>query len=454
MASRGSSSTTATAGLGRRIRNARIAKGWTQGDLAGPNFSVGFISRIESGARQPSRSTLTSLATRLGVTVDFLLTGIDQDVALTRRHDLDRAELALAGGDIDAAMSASATLLEEGALTTWPDLERRARLVHALAQEAQGDVHAAIIELEDLYDVTGDGDSAATVGIALSRCYREVGDATLAITAGKRALKTLTELGLAGTTDHVRLAVTVAAAYFESGEVGVATRLSRRAIEAADATGSPEAQAAAYWNASIIERHAGNLDGAVRLAGRALAILQGGTGTRSLGRLRTQLALFHVRRPDPDLAEARALLDLATTELDWSSASPVDVARNLVVRARLHLAESAPRLARAVLDEVSPEVCHQDALLSAEVRVLQAITDTVEQRPGHASYDDAATLLELFGADRGAAQLWFELGETMRAAGDLERSSVAFRHAATCLGASRVLLPTYDRPAFTLTLVD
>lgn len=454
MASRADTSTTATAGLGRRIRNARIAKDWTQGDLAGSNYSVGFISRIESGARRPSRATLTSLAARLGVTVDFLLTGMDPDVALTRRHDLDRAELALAGGDIDAAMTASAMLLAEGELAPWPDLERRARLVHALAQEAQGDVHAAIIELEDLYDVTGDGDAAATVGIALSRCYREVGDSALAITAGERALTTLTELGLAGSTDHVRLAVTVAAAYFESGEVGVATRLSRRAIEAADTGGSPEAQAAAYWNASIIERHAGNLDGAVRLAGRALAILQGGAGTRNLGRLRTQLALFHVRRPDPDLDQARSLLDLAAGELDWSAASPVDVARNLVVRARLHLAESDPLAARGVLERVSPEVCHQDALLAAEVRVVEAVADSVVSRPDQTSYDDAATLLELFGVDRGAGQLWFELGEAMRAAGDLERSSAAFRQAAVCLGASRVLLPTYDRPAFTLTMVD
>ena len=441
-------------GLGRNLRKARMAKGWTQGDLAGANYSVGFISRIESGARQPSRATLTTLAARLDVTVDYLLSGVEQDVALTLRHDLDRAELALAGGDIDAALSTSSGLLDEGHLASWPDLERRARLVHALAQEAHGDVHAAIIELEDLFDVTGDGDSAATVGIALSRCYREVGDSALAITSGEKALTTLTELGLAGTTDYVRLAVTVAAAYFESGEVGVATRLSRRAIDAAEAAGAPEAQASAYWNASIIERHAGNLDGAIRLASRALSILQNGTGTRNLGRLRTQLALFHVRRPDPDLAEARALLDLASNELDWSSASPVDLARNLVVRARLHLAEAAPREAEAVLARVSPDVCHQDALLSAEVRVLQAIADTALGQGDGTSYDDAATLLDLFGPDRGAGQLWFELGETMQASGDVDRSCTAFRKAALCLGASRALLPVYDRTAFTLTLVD
>lgn len=443
--------TTATAGLGRRVRSARTAKGWTQADLAGDDFSVGFLSRIESGARQPSRETLLALAERLDVTVDYLVTGVEEDVALSRRHDLDRAELSLAGGDIDEALRTSADLLDRGALATWPDLERRARLVHALAQEAGGDVHAAIIELEDLYEVTADGESAATIGIALSRCYREVGDFTQAVEAGERAIEVLADLGLAGTPDHIRLVVTVAAAYFESGQTGTATRLSRRAIAVAEESGSAESQAAAYWNASIIERHSGNLDAAVRLASRAMLVLQSGAGTRNLGRLRMQLALFHVSSPEPDLAEARALLEQATAELAWSAASPVDHARLQVVRARLHLLEGAPDRARAELASISPDVCHQEVLLAAEVRVLQALAEAAEGTPGDAAYRDATTLLELVGTDRGAAQLWFELGEAMHAAGDLGRAATAFRQAATCLGASRVLAPTQDRPVFSLT---
>ncbi len=438
-------------GLGERVRDARTAKGWTQGDLAGADFSVGYISRIESGARHPSRVALVTLAARLGVSTDFLITGAEQDEALSRRHDLDRAELALAGGDIATARVSVSALIDSGALRPWPELHRRAQLVHALAREAEGDTHAAIIELEDLYAATDDDEAAATLSIPLSRCYRETSDFTRAIEIGQRGLESLQELGLAGTTDHIRLSVTVAAAYFEAGQVGVATRLARRAIAEAEAANSPEAQAAAYWNASIIERHAGRLDSAVKLGTRAVQILQTGHSTRNLGRMRTQLALFHVRQPDLEPAEAQSLLELAGNELQWSAASPLDLARHRVVTARLHLRQGDPRQARAALGEVFPDVCHQDALLAAEMRVLEAVAETIEGAPVGTAYDDAATLLELLSPDRGAAQLWFELGEAAESAGDRQRSADAFRQAAMCLGASRTLLPTYDRAGFSLT---
>jgi transcriptional regulator with XRE-family HTH domain len=226
-------------GLGQRLRDARTAKGWTQSDLAGADFSVGYVSRIESGARQPSRAAVVTLAARLGVSTEFLSTGAEQDQALSRRHDLDRAELALAGGDIAAARVSVSALIDSGALRPWPALHRRAQLVHALAREAEGDTHAAIIELEDLHATTDDDEAAATLSLPLSRCYRETGDFTQAIEVGQRGLASLQELGLAGTTDHIRLSVTLAAAYFEAGQVGVATRLARRAIAEAEAANSP-----------------------------------------------------------------------------------------------------------------------------------------------------------------------------------------------------------------------
>ena len=40
--------------LGDRIRAARVAKGWTQTQLAGTEISVGYVSRIESGQRRPN----------------------------------------------------------------------------------------------------------------------------------------------------------------------------------------------------------------------------------------------------------------------------------------------------------------------------------------------------------------------------------------------------------------
>ena len=49
------SSTPPSSGSG--IRAARVAKGWTQTQLAGDDISVGYVSRIESGQRRPNSQT-------------------------------------------------------------------------------------------------------------------------------------------------------------------------------------------------------------------------------------------------------------------------------------------------------------------------------------------------------------------------------------------------------------
>ncbi|MFT3874277.1 MAG: helix-turn-helix transcriptional regulator [Nocardioides sp.] len=445
MDSRDRAHTTAAAEVGRRIRDARIAQGLTQGELAGEDYSVGYVSRLESGDRRPNAAVLAVLAGRLTVSVDFLMTGAEASERLDKQHDLDSAELSLAAGDLEEAMVASSRLIETRALAPWPDLLRRAKVIHAQCHEARGDWHAAIIELEDLHRDDNRDEMAAVVGIALSRCYRESGEYQLAIETGERVMAGMEESGLTGTTEHIRLASTVAAAYFEAGEVGMATRLSRRAIDAADAISSPEAQAAAYWNASNIERHAGNVERAVQLGTKALSLLENGGSTRNLGRLRLQLATFLLHHSDGDLDAARALVELSAQEHKWSAVSPIDLARHTLTHARLLLREYRPREALKILSEVPMQVCHQAPLLSAEVRVLETLALIADGQPAEAAYADASTLLSLIGTDRGAAQLWFELGDAMTAAEDWTEASVAYRHAAMSLGASRALAPIYDR---------
>ncbi len=450
MGSRDSATLVASTDLGQRIREARVAQGMTQGDLAGSDYSVGYVSRIESGARQPSREALATIAARLGVSPEFLETGVEAAEALARRHDVDRAELALAGGDIDEAVALTADLLESADLSPWPDLARRVRLVHALCYEAMGDLHSAIIALEDLQAEYDSDDGAAPVGIALSRCYRDAGDFAQAIAAGERVLRSMEKKGLGGTTEHVRLSMTVSLAYFENGQLGVATRMARRAIKVAEANASPEAQAAAYWNASIYERTAGRLEAAVGLASRALHILENGNSTRNLAKLRTQLAHTLINDPSADLKEVRDQLELAARELDWSSASPLDRARHTLVAARMSLREGRPEEAVESLGSVSAEVCHQDPALTAEVAVTRVQARAIMSLPIDQDLEAAADLLTLLGTDLGVAQLWFALAETAELAGRHSAALASFRQAAVCLGAARMVMPSVDRPAFRL----
>ena len=84
--------------LGGRIKAARIAAGLTQPELAGTDASVAYLSRIESGQRRPNTELLGTLATRLGVTLEYLAYGQDWEDASRLELQLDHAELSLAGG--------------------------------------------------------------------------------------------------------------------------------------------------------------------------------------------------------------------------------------------------------------------------------------------------------------------------------------------------------------------
>jgi len=59
--------------VGERLRAARLAHNYTQGQLAAPDFSVSYISAIERGQIRPSLRALEILATRLGLSSTHLL---------------------------------------------------------------------------------------------------------------------------------------------------------------------------------------------------------------------------------------------------------------------------------------------------------------------------------------------------------------------------------------------
>lgn len=65
-----------TKASGARIRELRIAKNFTQDDLAEHmNVSRGFISLIESGKKGCSVDVLIILASLFGVSIDYLVLG-------------------------------------------------------------------------------------------------------------------------------------------------------------------------------------------------------------------------------------------------------------------------------------------------------------------------------------------------------------------------------------------
>ena len=446
--------------LGSRLRAARLARGWTQTELASDMVSVGYVSRLESGHRRPNAEVLEALAQRLGVSTDQLLRGPTAPEQDELRLALDFAELSLENGEHAEAEVQARQARDRARAIVHDELAGRATYLIARAVESQGNLDDAILELETL--LKGDGAAIPRAGagaipraavpaiprvkaaIALSRCYRESGDLSLAIDAGEGVLAELDGSPLEVTDEAVQLAATVAAAYHFRGDTGQAVRTCRRALEKAEKLASPKARAAAYWNASVMESDRGSVAEAIPLAERALVLMAEGQDGRNLGRLRTALGEMQLQLDPPDVDEAQRQLQLAARELRESSAGALDIACNDLYQARALMLTGEFRAAGELSSRVHAEMREIAPITAADARAMegQALAAAGDSSLAGEAYREAVLLLTGVGADRDAAELWFELANLLEAAGDFETARHAYRSAAASTGLrSRPAIP-------------
>ena len=419
--------------LGARIKAARIAAGLTQPELAGPDASVGYLSRIESGQRRPNADLLTTLARRVGVTLEFLLLGDGWEDAQRLELLLDHAELSLVGGEAEQALVRAREALGSPGLDAVPGGAVRARYVEAASLDSLG-AAGATAAFQLVLQSRPDAVTRLKSATALCRIWREQGQLDRAIACAQSALDELPG-DVVASEEGIRLSVTLAAALFTAGRTIEATELCDRAIADAEAISSPVARASAYWNASLIRSESGDMVEALSLAKRALHLLENTERVRDLGRLRTLLSMMLLKADPPRLEDARQQLQIADTELDWSEATPADRAWHDLTSARaLYLEgrfEEAEIRALRVLDATA-----EVPIVGVDAMVLlgQIAWSSSEREESHAWYRRAIATLTGVGADREAAQAWFEVGTLAAEAGLVAESADAFRRAAASTG--------------------
>jgi len=422
--------------LGARVRNLRQARGLTQADVAGADLSVAYISRIEAGQRRPERRTLELIANRLGTTAEYLLTGVGREESQDLRLSIKYGELALQSGDARTAEQQFREVLSSLGDRNLDRLTDEAAWGHARALEGLGQLEDAATELEHLRERTPDEQLWLEASVAVCRCYREAGDLAKSVEVGEQARRRLADLGLTGTSDGIKLVVTVAAAYHERGDLTRALMLVQDALRDAEAIDSPAARAAAYWNASAMLSERGRLPEALRLAERALGLMSEGEDERHFARLRVEYANLLLQASSPDAVRALDVLGRAQNALESRDGTTVDLAycHEQLGRARLVLGEldAAEEHAAKALKLLGDE----PRLETASIFVLrgQVALAANDRRTAKRHYRHAAALLTTVGAERAAGVLWAELGSALDAVADTAGSRDAYRAGMACLG--------------------
>ncbi|WP_158885306.1 helix-turn-helix domain-containing protein [Amycolatopsis anabasis] len=379
-------------GLGERIRRLRVARGWTQRELAEPEYNRGFLAKVESGQRSPSEEVLGYLARRLDLDVDDLRYGRPPGLAEAMWAELDEAYRSLAQGRIERAEATFVDVETRAARFHLPGVECYARFCLAEARWQRFDIAGATVGFEHAERVA----AAAPPWLRAMIVHRWAGCQYLsgfATTAVARVEGALSELRAGDRPDpDAELALLTALIHplVEMGDL----RRARRAAEAGDR----------------IAPAANRADFVARFHRQAAQLWQ---------------AVGHADRADADLSEALRLWSALGFDRDIARCR---WARGFLLREVGRLDEAHAELTRA--RDLLAGMDSQEGVIGAtielaEVRRRQGALDEAE-----ALIREIRPLLEASPDVEARAEATRLLGLLARARGDLPRAEALLRRAA------------------------
>jgi len=375
------------AAVGRRLRDARDRAGISQRQLSFEGCSPAYISRIEAGERIPSLQLLREMGRRLGVSEDYLATGLEREAGGEDRKLLD-AEVSLRLGEVEEAFHLYTEVLEAAATTSV-----RARALAGLGQIAfeRGEPRRAIDLLEQAVRVshTEISDQPALAD-TLGRAYAIVDDFEPAMRIFRHSLAAAEERK--DTVESIRFGVLLANAYIDSNELEAADALLQKTVALAPNASDPIFRARIFWSQSRLYAMREDATTAARYARKALELLELTEHTHYAARAHHLLA--HVELDRGNAGEALDLIDRGLPLIE-ASGNRAELAVFRLERARalvqLDRKDEAGALAiesAELLADVAPHDAGRGYALIGEI--LEAVGDTAGARK---RYEQAVELL-------------------------------------------------------------
>ena len=336
--------------IGQRLKRLRLEQGLSQRELAAPGVSYAYISRIEAGTRQPSVKALRRLASKLGVTADYLETGSQLGPEEQRELRLADLELALRLGDAgDAEVQLEAVLAEAldagdaGAAT-----RARVALATAAMERADWKGSAALLEAA-VADEAFDPVERYEIYAYLGRSYAVSGRPQEAVALYERCIAALDES--ADVALEARYATQLSYALTDLGELNRAEEVVSHALARLDETHDPYMRVRLYWSMARLAHAEGRAFVALNNVRKAIALLQATDDTLHLARAHILASGITLSRGDPDGAEGH--LNRAEQLLSVPPAAE-DAVEIMIQRARIaalrEQGDEATTLARHALE--------------------------------------------------------------------------------------------------------
>ncbi len=271
--------------VGERLRQARLARGLTQEQLARGVVTKGFISQVERNRATPSLAKLRVIADRLGLPLGhFTADRSPHEVTYLRKS----AELAVRAKEPTHALE----LVEEG-LALASTANERADLyrIKGIALDTLGRLADALVEHQTAAAAAppDDPELSAAIYVEIATVLQQLEQFNAAIEANLRALHWLDGCKHADPGLRSRVLHNLGRECYGLGQLPEADRYFREALAAATDAESLKRIATAHMSLGVSARAMGDLDRAIDHSNRALALYnrigQEQTANRILGNL-------------------------------------------------------------------------------------------------------------------------------------------------------------------------
>ncbi|MGW0836133.1 helix-turn-helix domain-containing protein [Streptomyces prunicolor] len=393
--------------FGRRLKELRTERGLSQAALAGGEISTGYLSRLESGARQPTERVIAYLTEQLGVERSAL-------EAPPVGSSLAQALSIAASTDSDDAMENLVAVLggaqKESLLQRWQALWLISRYRRRRGESAEE--QTCLEELVQISEELALPELRCRAWTQLAQCLRSTGDMMRAIGIAEKAYRLARDTELS-VHDVGPALLTLVAVEVEAGRLPDARAHVDELVPLVE--GRTDAlRAEALWSAATVRLRHGDHGAARQFLEQAMTELDSRVDLILWVRLRLAAASLYLQLTPPQTELTAECLRQVEAPLSLVGTSPLRQ-ELLLIKALLAFQEERFDDARALHDELVGE----DLRLTYRDRIrLDILGSLLLIREGHR--EDGISRLKELGEKAQqtshidlAVEIWRVLAETL-----------------------------------------
>jgi tetratricopeptide (TPR) repeat protein len=424
--------------LGQRLRQARVARGLTQSQLANSRFSKQYVSQLERDRLRPTEETLLWLAERLEVDPSYLATGVDGGQRERLESAVARAEAAVESHDYAEAIGLLAEAKSALPADSAADVELRMLLAESWARMYIGEMREALPLLSRAREIV---EGAAFSDVDRAEVLFRVGCCRYRLTSVSTALALFTEaLELAECSgipcDRLRSRIFGwrSRCYRRQRDWEAAREDVERALELAEALDDPRATADAYFLGALVAERRGQWVAARAYAEKAKALYEQVEDRANTGKLLTTLGglTFLLGKPDESIPLFKRAFAVAL-----EVGSDADAAQAVSSLAQVHLrtgeVELAEEQARHALELLAGRVDFIDEIGNAQLVLGRSLLEQGQLDEAAEKFRAAEARFDQLSSASHKAAAWTAQAELAVERGDKEAALKLYQRAVQAL---------------------